>query len=176
MDPEEADRLFLTVGQDRRTNSRQGAKSRIKKRPVMGRKGIGKLAPFGICKRIEVISSGGVRQAEGFLTSHFILDYDEIIQDTEKSYFPERGENDRTFSDSPGTTIRLSAFQRKRIPGYDTFLRQLARRFGAQQSDFNIVVEDTRNPKENPATSVTSVSIPVVELTRYRLGAAAGPT
>ena len=169
MDPEEADKLFLTVGQDRRTNSIQGAKSRIKKRPVMGRKGIGKLAPFGICKRIEVISSGGERQAEGFLTSHFILDYDEIIQDTEKSYFPERGKNDRTFSDSPGTTIRLSSFQRKRVPSHETFLRQLARRFGAQQSDFNIVIEDTRNPAENPPTPVTSVSIPVVESTKIDL-------
>ena len=59
MDPGEADRHFLTVGQDRRTNPEQGALSRHKSRPVMGRKGIGKLAPFGICDRIEVLSSGG---------------------------------------------------------------------------------------------------------------------
>lgn len=175
MEPEEADKLFLTVGQDRRTNPKQGAKSRVKKRPVMGRKGIGKLAPFGICNRIEVISSGGEQQSEGYLTSHFILDYTEIIQDTEKSYYPERGEKDRTFSDTPGTTIRLSAFQRKRVPAYDTFLRQLARRFGAQQPDFTIIVEDTRNPRENPATAVKSVDIPVVESTRIDLAVRSVP-
>ena len=91
MDPAEADGHFLTVGQDRRANPDQGPLSRCKKRPVMGRKGIGKLAPFGICDRIEVVSSGGDQTPKGYVTSHFILDYREIIQDTEVSYHPERG-------------------------------------------------------------------------------------
>ena len=169
MDPAEADKHFLTVGQDRRINPRQGPLSRNKQRPVMGRKGIGKLAPFGICTRIEVISSGGVATPNGYLTSHFILDYNEIIQDTEESYYPERGAKDRTYSHDPGTTIRLSAFQRKRVPDQETFMRQLARRFGAQQSDFKIVVEDTRDPKVNPPTPVMSVDIPVVDSTRIEL-------
>ena len=33
--------------------------SREHRRPVMGRKGIGNLASFGICKKIEVWSAGG---------------------------------------------------------------------------------------------------------------------
>ena len=169
MDPDEADANFLTVGQDRRTNPNQGVLSRQKKRPVMGRKGIGKLAPFGICRRIEVISKGGQRSAEGYLTSHFILDYDEIIQDTEQPYHPERGPTDRTYSATPGTTIRLSHFQRKRVPDRNTFLRQLAQRFGPQQPDFEIVVEDLRDPVANPPEVVRSVNIPVVEETRIDL-------
>ncbi len=59
MTPDEAIDHYLEVGRDRRTHIEQGAKSREKGRPIMGRKGIGKLAPFGICQRIEIISAGG---------------------------------------------------------------------------------------------------------------------
>lgn len=166
MNPAEADQHFLVVGQDRRANDDQGAFSRWKKRPVMGRKGIGKLAPFGICRRIEVVSAGGERTEEGYLTSHFTLDYREIIQDTEVSYHPERGPRDRTYSAESGTTIRLSRFQRKRVPDQETFLRQLARRFGAEQPGFEILVENARADKKEEPARVTSIAIPVAEETR----------
>ena len=168
MDPTEADSNFLTVGQDRRTNPAQGTLSRGKSRPVMGRKGIGKLAPFGICRRIELISAGGEKTNEGYLTSHFILDYDEIVQDTEQPYYPARGPRDRSRSVESGTTIRLSHFQRKRVADEETFLRQLARRFGAQQTDFEIVVEDLQNPRASHSV-VASVDIPVEDATRIDL-------
>ena len=169
MNPVEADRNFLTVGQDRRKNPAQGASSRSKSRPVMGRKGIGKLAPFGICRRIEVLSAGGEKTPNGYVTSHFVLDYDEIVQDTENPYYPERGDRDRTYSSTTGTAIRLSKFQRKRVPDQETFLRQLARRFGAPQSDFKIVVEDLRHAGKKPRAEVKSVDIPVAENTRIDL-------
>src|SRR5437899_9866516 len=47
MTPDEAIDFYLTVGRDRRLVIGQGGYSRAKRRPVMGRKGIGKLAPFG---------------------------------------------------------------------------------------------------------------------------------
>ncbi|MCQ3814524.1 MAG: ATP-binding protein [Acidimicrobiia bacterium] len=59
MSPEEAQSLFLDVGGDRRKRSKNGPRSPKFKRPVMGRKGIGKLAPFGICRQIEINSAGG---------------------------------------------------------------------------------------------------------------------
>ena len=49
MTREEANEHFLRVGKDRRADPKQGNCSRQKQRPVMGRKGIGKLAAFGIC-------------------------------------------------------------------------------------------------------------------------------
>src|SRR5947209_16181831 len=55
MTPDEAIDEYLKVGRDRRRDGK--SRSRGKLRPVMGRKGIGKLAPFGICKRIEVLSA-----------------------------------------------------------------------------------------------------------------------
>src|SRR5437879_3554781 len=50
MTPEEAQNFYLFVGKDRRNDPRRGGTSRKKNRPVMGRKGIGKLAPFGVCR------------------------------------------------------------------------------------------------------------------------------
>ena len=48
---------YLMVGSDRRQRTGSDL-SRELSRPVMGRKGIGKLAAFGICRTIEVISAG----------------------------------------------------------------------------------------------------------------------
>ena len=57
---DEAIDFYLNVGRDRRKEAEgKYSLSRDKKRHVMGRKGIGKLAPFGVCRVIEVISSGG---------------------------------------------------------------------------------------------------------------------
>ncbi len=170
MDPTEANEHFLVVGKDRRESDIQGPFSRVKERAVTGRKGIGKLAPFGICNRIEVRSSGGTETPQGYLTSHFILNYEEIIQDTEDPYYPKRGDEDRTYSNTPGTVIRLTSFHRKRVPDEDTFLRQLARRFGARQTDFQILVEDIKDPDSKCIKTVEPLNIPVVEETRIDVG------
>ena len=49
------------VGAERRNDPRRGDKSKKFGRRVMGRKGVGKLAPFGVCQKIEVVSSSGGR-------------------------------------------------------------------------------------------------------------------
>src|SRR5436305_1366399 len=46
MTPEEVNSFYLRVGAERREDPRRGGVSRIFKRKVMGRKGVGKLAPF----------------------------------------------------------------------------------------------------------------------------------
>jgi Histidine kinase-, DNA gyrase B-, and HSP90-like ATPase len=115
MTPKEARDYYLKVGQDRRHTRGQGDRSRRKLRPVMGRKGIGKLAPFGICKRIEVLSSGGDFTSErGYLTTHFYLDYDQIMRDTDEEIILESGSQDGTYQKDSGTTIRLTSFLPKR--------------------------------------------------------------
>jgi len=84
MMPDEVNQFYLPVGKDRRRDSAHGARSRIKGRRVMGRKGIGKLAPFGVCQTIEIISAGGERTENGYLTAHFLLKYDDIVQETDE--------------------------------------------------------------------------------------------
>jgi len=142
MTPEEVNAFYLQVGRDRRQYPNWGARSREKERPVMGRKGIGKLAPFGICREIEVTSSGGERTRDGYLTAHLILRYEDIVQDTDEPYYPDVGEHNGTYRDTHGTEILLRKFAYRRIPDAETFHRQLAARFGIARPDWQIVVQD----------------------------------
>lgn len=169
MTPDEAIDFYLQVGRDRRKHEEQGGKSREKGRPVMGRKGIGKLAPFGICKRIELISAGGAKTSRGYLVTHFYMDFDKILSDTDEPVKFDRGTEDRTYRPNRGTRIRLMSFLPKRVPDATTFHRQLAARFIFAKPDFSIIVEDTRNPSENPPTKVEPISVPVNEQTRIDL-------
>lgn len=169
MTPDEAIDFYLQVGRDRRQHVEQGSKSREKGRSVMGRKGIGKLAPFGICKRIEVLSAGGEKTPAGYLVTHFYMDFDRILSDTDEPVELDRGPEDRTYRGNRGTTIRLSNFQPKRVPDSETFHRQLAARFIFANPDFSILVEDTRNPDENPPKKLEPLSVPINEETRIDL-------
>ena len=166
MTPTEAIDQYLIVGSDRRRHPDQGPHSRDKKRPVMGRKGIGKLAPFGICRKIEVISSGGPKTQQGYLTTHFVMDFDRIVQDTGRHVELDRGDQDRTYRGKSGTTIRLFDFLPKRVPPRDTFHRQLARRFILVQEDFSIRVHDLRGDPDEPE-EVAPFVIPTMEGAKF---------
>lgn len=168
MTPDEAQDQFLIVGRDRRQKGAQGAVSRKKRRPVMGRKGIGKLAPFGICQRIEVISAGGEKTPNGYLISHFYMDFSEIVSETDEPAVLVSGALDRTYRDHSGTTIRLSQFLPKRVPDRDTFHRQLAVRFVFAKPDFRILVQDTRTPGSKPE-KVDPFDLPILEGTMIDL-------
>ena len=172
MTPGEARRFFLEVGRDRRLDPLAGAKSRKKKRAVMGRKGIGKLAPFGVCRLIEVQSSGGDETDQGYYTTHFILDYDTIMAtpspdggDDKSKPAVDRGvplvagASDGMFLPTHGTTIRLSSFDAKAVPDLTTFRRQLERRFALARDDFSVTVHDTRGNQADFELGVFDVPI-----------------
>lgn len=169
MTPQEAIEHFLRVGRDRRAQQGQGAHSRAKKRPVMGRKGIGKLAPFGICKRIEVISAGGPRTEHGFLTAHFVLNFDEIVRDEDTPVPLAAGSEDGTYRPSSGTTVRLTQFLPKRVPDWETFHRQLSRRFGLRGDDFSVTIADTRAGSSHAPKKVEPFKVPTMAGTEFVL-------
>ncbi|MCK4224959.1 MAG: ATP-binding protein, partial [candidate division Zixibacteria bacterium] len=158
MTPEEAREFYLKVGIDRRKNPRHGSTSREKKRDVMGHKGIGKLAPFGICHTIEVRSAGGEKTRKGYRVAHFELDYDEIIGHTDSKsdehYHPLPLSDDETFDQKRGTRVILKNFNAKRVPDDKTFHRQLAARFGLELPDFRISVMDVKEDNPVPAFQV----------------------
>ncbi|MCY3849257.1 MAG: ATP-binding protein [Acidimicrobiaceae bacterium] len=168
MTPEEATDHYLKVGRDRRVSHAQGATSRSLKRPVMGRKGIGKLAPFGICRQIEVLSAGGENTRHGYVVSHFLMNFDDIVLDEEGDAPLQTGDRDRTFQSRPGTAVTLRNFLPKRVPNEETFHRQLGRRF-ARIEGFAIAVEDTRGEPDT-ATPLMPFEVPVVDSTRIDLG------
>lgn len=163
---EEANVHYLKIGNDRRLDPSRGGKSREFHRPVMGRKGIGKLAAFGICRTVEVWSASGEKGLDQYRVSHFVLRYDDITQDTDKTYHPEPGSEDRLFSAERGTRITLSDFLYKKIPDAETFRRQLARKFGIGSSNFKISVTDSKTGEER---DVSGLDVEIMDGTKIQV-------
>ena len=184
MTPDEMQDFFLVVGAERRKDKRRGDTSPEFGRKVMGRKGVGKLAPFGICRTIEVESAGGDKvnasddgtTTEGYLTSHIILDYDKIVEEHDeldpderyKPYEPTPGKRDRTLSPKHGTTIILRDFNYRRVPDIDTLARQIAQRFGIATTDWQITLRDNTKTKsdENAERMVGSFAVTTMPNTK----------
>ena len=175
MTPEEINAYYLRVGAERRKDER-GDTSKKYGRKVMGNKGVGKLAPFGICQQIEVVSSGGKRvpgkgpsgaAAQGYLTAHLILDRDAILKDEEIDYAPTVGKLDGTVAKSTGTTITLRGFAYRRVPTIEDFSRQLAQRFGVKSADWSIeLIDSIKTPSDkNHKTTVGEFDVKTMENT-----------
>lgn len=156
MTPDEVNEFYLVVGKERRKDPKRGEKSKKHRRAVMGRKGVGKLAPFGVCRRIEIISSGGARvdgkdangkPAKGYITAHLILDKEGIVKDTDDDYAPTVGQLDGTVQPTHGTRLVLTDFEHRHVPELDTLTRQLAQRFGVQSAKWKITLRDTLKVK-----------------------------
>ena len=154
MTPDQVVEYYLVVGAERRTDNRPGRGDTSPKfsRRVLGRKGVGKLAPFGICEIIEVITSGGEwvtrtqpngKSESGYLTAHFILKRNDILENTESEYPAEIGRLDETLARSTGTTVILRQFSYRLVPDHRTLARQLSHRFGLPSEDWRILTRDT---------------------------------
>lgn len=161
MTPQQVQDFFLVVGAERRNDPSRGNQSSRFKRKVMGRKGVGKLAPFGICKTIEVISAGSIPtdsgngSNSGYLTSHIILDYDGIValgNEPDERYKPTPGKSDQSRSKESGTQIILKNFNYRKVPDIDTFNRQLAQRFGLESRNWQIQLQDNKMCESLPTT------------------------
>lgn len=143
---DEVNAFYLAVGENRR--AKRGDVS-LRGRPVMGRKGIGKLSPFGICREIEIVSAG---QADWdtpppFSVANLVLRLDDILNEDDEAsdYHPKQGSMDGQFVDWRGTRIILRDFERRRVPAADDLMRQLAARFGIQRSDWAVELIDRRS-------------------------------
>ena len=152
MSPDVINSFYLKIGAERRIDPQRGNKSPVHGRLVMGRKGVGKLAPFGICNRIEVISSGGAmvdgldadgNPARGYRTAHFVMKRDAILSDVDEEYPPTLGDLDETVSPTTGTRIVMTEFINRRVPDIKTFNRQLAQRFGVKSQGWQVKLVDT---------------------------------
>lgn len=176
MTSEEVNRYYLRVGAERRKDER-GDTSRVFGRKVMGAKGVGKLAPFGICSVIEVITSGGDRKpgtvngktVKGFETSHIILERNAILEDKEIDYAPKIGKFDGTISKDSGTTVILRDFTFRRVPLMEEFGRQLAQRFGLPSQNWKIELVNSipaGNGEAAESCTVGSFSVQKMENTQ----------
>ncbi len=140
--------FFLTVGRDRREETGEEV-TEEKKRPILGRKGIGKFSGFGIAKVIEVKT---ISKKNGELTSfrmdiEKILEYDASKKEEKPIKVTEYKDPSDTNKVNHGTTVSLIDVDGKSID-IGKFKEDLSRRFLLSQSygDFKITV----NAKDLP--------------------------
>ena len=152
MTVEEVNEFYLKVGKERRNDPKRGDVSKNLNRRVMGRKGVGKLAPFGVCERIEVITAGGRMQEyvdtdgrtkSGYQICHLILERGAILNETDEPYYPIPGFLDCTYRSDSGTIIKMTSFDHRRVPAIEDFERQMAQRFGLKSANWSIILQDS---------------------------------
>ena len=171
MTAQEVNDYYLKVGYNRRVE--RGERTPRHQRRVMGRKGIGKLAPFGICHEVEVVTAGGESTNRGFSVSNLILDLDRILaEDTDEDgdvipYHPRPGEQDGNYADSAGTNLILRRFDRRRVPTREELDRQLAARFGLSQPNWKVRLEDSTG--EDDPIDLGTLNVDVMSGTRIEV-------
>lgn len=129
MTKDECQFKFLSVGYNRREKDGPNARSARKSRPLMGRKGIGKFAGFGIARfiKIDTVSSDTLEQTVFELDQDVIRKGDSYVS-TEQLQISATHVPKST-GRSQGTTIVLRDLDlSKRIP-VEQFRSSLARRF-----------------------------------------------
>ncbi|PQZ10933.1 hypothetical protein C5960_00660 [Cronobacter sakazakii] len=152
---DECQNKFLTVGYDKRKNNAKTL-SRDLERPLMGRKGIGKFAGFGIASVITVTT---ISKDTGEKTS-FILDIDKIRHSSNNDYINtskltidviDRVGPNEELKQSHGTTIKLTGLKIQRLISADFFATSMARRFSvnASAANFYVSVDEKLIPTEN---------------------------
>ncbi|EMW6605708.1 ATP-binding protein, partial [Klebsiella pneumoniae] len=155
MTQDECQNKFLTVGYDKRKNNAKTL-SRDLKRPLMGRKGIGKFAGFGIASIITVTT---ISKDTGEKTS-FVLDIDKIRDSSNDDYINtsklsidiiDRLEPNDELKPKHGTTIKLTGLKIQRLISADFFATSMARRFSvnAAAANFYVSVDGKIIPTEN---------------------------
>ena len=163
MTADEVNDYYLKVGYNRRVG--RSERTFKHQRRVMGRKGIGKLAPFGICHEVEVITTGGDRTDKGFSVSNLILNFDDILaEQTDESgnvipYNPDPGTQDGQYAESTGTKLILRRFDRRRVPTGEELDRQLAARFGLGTENWNVQLKNSNEQNESIELGTLQVDI-----------------
>jgi hypothetical protein len=138
---EECNAFYLAVGRNRRAGASEWTKgyNGIKPRKVQGRKGIGKLAGFGIADRLEI------RTVKEKQLAHFAIDFSALTKsqsfaDT-NGYSPEALSDDGSgVKEKAGTTVTLSQLKISRAIDEEEFKRGLARRLLVLAEDFTVHV------------------------------------
>ena len=126
---------FLVIGRKRR-NEDKGRKNR-KGRIITGKKGLGKLALFGIGKRIEIITS--YKDSSEIIT--FYLDWEELISSADVVYKPKYEVKTKSDNSLHGTIIKLSKLVRVTGFNLEDIASLLVKLFNIYDKTFNVVVE-----------------------------------
>jgi hypothetical protein len=135
MDAQLIQDAYLRIGLNRRVYT--GADySPQKKRPIMGRKGLGKLAAFGIANQLEI------RTVFHKNAICLLLDYEAMQQVPRGDAYKPKVIAERTGkTDEPnGTEIRIRQLRRQRAIDESLVRQELARRYTVIGEDFQVIL------------------------------------
>lgn len=137
----ELNRNFLVIGRNRRKEEGTGI-STVKGRKVTGKKGLGKLAVFGIAKTIEVYSvKDGLKNA-------FSINYDDMKAESETEYRPRVIFEDEKTNEESGTVVIIKEIKQSTIMGIEDLAYNLSRRFSFYDAEFEVKIVDEKTKKE----------------------------
>jgi len=128
---------FLVIGRNRRDDGDQPS-SKFKRLPT-GKKGLGKLALFGLAKTITVSTKQSGKLNE------FVLDWGELMR-AESAYHPRATKINEDVGDNDGTTITLTGLKRKTSFDFPGLADSLSRIF-IFDDNFNLVIESPRGDR-----------------------------
>ena len=144
---EEINDSFLVIGKNRRKGTENEMGLTPKGRKVTGRKGLGKLAIFGITAKIEI------QTVKDNLLNIFSMDLKDILrEDNNGVYKPVIIKKNELTDKSSGTQIILSNIKRESPFNIDDLEEALAKRFDFSVDDFHINL--TKNKED--ALQITS--------------------
>ncbi len=149
MNFDECQRLYLAVGRNRRGSGTEQLTD--KGRAVLGRKGIGKFAGFGIANlvTVETISRATGERTVFRLDLRTLTADDSVNVTRNEIEVLEHDDPSEARRDRHGTSITLSDLTIHRAPSEDRFRDSMARKFliHHEQADFKVSVQGKPLPK-----------------------------
>lgn len=127
MNFDEINNFYLRIGRNRRKENQISCPHR---KPT-GKKGLGKLALFGLGNKIEITTVNNAKKTT------FLLNYNEILH-TRGDYHPTFKITDLDESTPNGTTIILSELSKKQGYPLDNYVEHLAKLFNFPDTNFTV--------------------------------------
>ena len=140
MSHDDLNHQFLIIGRNRRES--KGGWSKNKKRKVTGKKGLGKLAVFGIADSIEVDSICDNYQ------NRFIMNYSEIENNTKGEYSPVAIIENKETQEPNGTTITIKKIKQNNITNINSLASSLSKRFSFYDATFKVTIKNQLNKEQ----------------------------
>lgn len=137
---DELNSYYLNIGYERRKE--RGEKTK-RGRLVMGRKGIGKLAGFGVAENLMISSVKASNKVQ------FSLNHTALKERKELEGFSFPPEIDEQSKEASGVTVTLKNLRLERNINIESFRKSIARRFALKTDEMKILINGQELTKEN---------------------------
>lgn len=138
---EEINNNFLNIGRKRRKEEKC-SESKIFHRKLQGKKGIGKLAGFGITNEMKITTT------TSHITNSFILNYEDMMNTEGDTYFPTVIQNNELTDLDNGTTVELLNIRRKTDISLKELSESITKRLQVFDDNFSLKLTHRLNNLE----------------------------